>query len=143
IALIGQGLSVFLLFVVVFTAGFGILGGQGGNNALAATYYPTDLRSTGVGAALGVGRIGSILGPTVAEFMRPRYTTQELFLAFAVPALLSAIAVATLRVVMSPAPVPARREPAVRDRPPPRAAAPVRRQRSRGPRLRDRLASDA
>jgi AAHS family 4-hydroxybenzoate transporter-like MFS transporter len=104
IALIGQpGLTVALLFVVVFMAGFGILGGQAGNNALAATYYPTDLRSTGVGAALGVGRIGSILGPTVAEFMRPRYSTQQLFLVFAVPALLSAVAVATLRVVMRPA----------------------------------------
>ena len=110
IGLIGQpGLTALLLFVVVFIAGFGILGGQGGNNALAATYYPTDLRSTGVGAALGVGRIGSILGPTVAEFMRPRYTTQELFLAFAVPALLSAVAVATLRVVMRPAAAPERR----------------------------------
>ena len=103
IALIGQGLTAVLLFVVVFMAGFGILGGQGGNNALAATYYPTDLRSTGVGAALGIGRIGSILGPSVAEFMRPRYSTQELFLAFAVPAILSALAVATLRAVMRPA----------------------------------------
>ena len=72
IALIGQpGLTPSMLFVVVFIAGFGILGGQAGNNALAATYYPTDLRSTGVGAALGIGRIGSILGPSVAEFMRP------------------------------------------------------------------------
>jgi AAHS family 4-hydroxybenzoate transporter-like MFS transporter len=104
IGLIGQPmLSAVALFVVVFIAGFGILGGQGGNNALAATYYPTVLRSTGVGAALGVGRIGSILGPTVAEFMRPRYSTEQLFLAFAVPALLSAIAVATLKVVMRPA----------------------------------------
>jgi MFS transporter, AAHS family, 4-hydroxybenzoate transporter len=103
IALIGQpGLTVVLLFCIVFAAGFGIFSGQAGNNALAATYYPTDLRSTGVGAALGVGRIGSILGPTVAEFMRPRYSTQQLFLAFAVPALLSAIAVATLRIVMRP-----------------------------------------
>ena len=101
IALIGQpGLTASLLFVVVFTAGFGILGGQAGNNALAATYYPTDLRSTGVGAALGIGRIGSILGPSAAEFMRPRYTTHQLFIAFAVPALLSAVAVALLRVVM-------------------------------------------
>jgi len=110
IGLIGQPvLTMVPLFVVVFIAGFGILGGQGGNNALAATYYPTALRSTGVGAALGVGRIGSILGPTVAEFMRPRYTTEQLFLAFAVPALLSAIAVATLRVVMRPAAATVRR----------------------------------
>jgi AAHS family 4-hydroxybenzoate transporter-like MFS transporter len=104
IALIGQpGLTSTLLFAVVFLAGFGILGGQAGNNALAATYYPTDLRSTGVGAALGIGRIGSILGPSAAEFMRPRYSTHQLFIAFAVPALLSAVAVALLRVVMKPA----------------------------------------
>ena len=104
IALIGQpGLSVAMLFVVVFLAGWGIFGGQAGNNALAATYYPTDLRSTGVGAALGIGRIGSILGPSVAEFMRPRYSTHQLFLVFAVPAMLSAIAVASLRLVMKPA----------------------------------------
>jgi len=76
-------LSVSMLFVIVFLAGFGIFSGQAGNNAVAATYYPTTLRSTGVGAALGIGRIGSILGPTVAEFMRPRYTTQQLFLVFA------------------------------------------------------------
>jgi AAHS family 4-hydroxybenzoate transporter-like MFS transporter len=104
IALIGQpGLTAAFLFVVVFLAGFGILGGQAGNNALAATYYPTDLRSTGVGAALGIGRIGSILGPSAAEFMRPRYSTHQLFIAFAVPALLSAVAVALLRLVMKPA----------------------------------------
>ncbi len=104
IGLIGQpALTPVFLFMVVFIAGFGILGGQGGNNALAATYYPTDLRSTGVGAALGIGRIGSILGPSVAEFMRPRYSTEQLFLVFAAPALLSALAVMTLRVVMKPA----------------------------------------
>ena len=106
IALIGQpGLSVTMLFVVVFLAGWGIFAGQAGNNAVAATYYPTTLRSTGVGAALGIGRIGSILGPYAAEFMRPRYTTHQLFLVFAVPALLSAVAVALLRVVMKPAAV--------------------------------------
>ncbi len=103
IGMIGlPGLTAAALFVVVFLAGFGILGGQAGNNAVAATYYPTMLRSTGVGAALGIGRIGSILGPSVAEFMRPRYSTEELFFVFAVPALLSAVAVALLRVVMKP-----------------------------------------
>ena len=103
IALIGRpGLSVAMLFVVVFLAGWGIFAGQAGNNAVAAVYYPTTLRSTGVGAALGIGRIGSILGPSVAEYMRPRYSTSELFLVFAVPALLSAVAVALLRVVWKP-----------------------------------------
>jgi len=105
IALIGQpGLSVTMLFVVVFLAGWGIFAGQAGNNAVAAVYYPTTLRSTGVGAALGIGRIGSIIGPSVAEYMRNGgYTSNQLFIAFAVPAALSAVAVALLSLVMKPA----------------------------------------
>ena len=43
--------------------GFMIIGSQGGLNALAANFYPTAVRSTGIGWALGVGRIGSIVGP--------------------------------------------------------------------------------
>ncbi len=64
IALIGQpGLSLALLSVIVFIAGWGVIGGQPGINALSATYYPTSLRSTGVGWGLGIGRIGAIVGP--------------------------------------------------------------------------------
>ena len=32
-------------------------------NALSATYYPTYLRSTGIGWGLGIGRVGAIIGP--------------------------------------------------------------------------------
>ena len=64
IFLIGQpGLSLTMLFVVVFIAGWCVVGGQPGLNALAASYYPTYIRSTGVGAGLGVGRMGAIVGP--------------------------------------------------------------------------------
>jgi MFS transporter, AAHS family, 4-hydroxybenzoate transporter len=48
---------------LTFGVGFMIIGSQGGLNALAANFYPTAVRSTGVGWALGVGRIGSIVGP--------------------------------------------------------------------------------
>jgi len=92
IALIGQpGLSLFLLISVVFVTGIGIVGGQAGVNALSATYYPTDLRSTGIGAGLGVGRIGSIIGPTLGEYMRSAWPVHQLFYAAAVPALVAAI----------------------------------------------------
>ncbi|HUQ52158.1 MAG TPA: MFS transporter, partial [Gammaproteobacteria bacterium] len=60
VALIGQpGLSLPMLYVIVFVAGWCIVGGQPGLNALSASYYPTYLRSTGVGAGLGVGRLGA------------------------------------------------------------------------------------
>ena len=89
-----------LLFAVVFVAGFGVLGGQAALNALAASFYPTSLRATGVGAASGVGRTGSVLGPLLAEIMRSRWSTEQLFLAAAVPALISAVAIVSLRRAM-------------------------------------------
>jgi AAHS family 4-hydroxybenzoate transporter-like MFS transporter len=93
IALIGQpGLPLVALFVVTFIAGFGVTGGQAGVNAMTGTYYPTDLRSTGLGAGLGIGRLGSIVGPQLAgDLLGRRWTTQQLFYAAAVPALASAV----------------------------------------------------
>jgi AAHS family 4-hydroxybenzoate transporter-like MFS transporter len=52
----------WLVGVAVFGAGFCISGSQVGANALAAAFYPTDCRATGVSWANGVGRIGSVLG---------------------------------------------------------------------------------
>ncbi len=72
IALIGQpALSLTLLFVVVFVAGFCVVGCQPAVYALAATYYPTYLRSTGIGWGAGIGRIGAIIGPVLAG-VRPQ-----------------------------------------------------------------------
>jgi MFS transporter, AAHS family, 4-hydroxybenzoate transporter len=104
IALIGQpALSVALVFVFVFAAGFGVPGSQAGLNAFSATYYPTDLRATGVGAGLGIGRIGSIVGPFIAgTLLLHHWTAHDLFLAAAIPALLSAIFMFALRWVIAP-----------------------------------------
>jgi MFS transporter, AAHS family, 4-hydroxybenzoate transporter len=109
IALIGQpGLSLALLFLVVFVAGFGVVGGQAGVNALTGTYYPTKLRSTGLGAGLGIGRIGSIVGPVLAGELRGRHwTNQDLFLAAAVPALVSAFVMIAMHWVLKPGTVSA------------------------------------
>jgi AAHS family 4-hydroxybenzoate transporter-like MFS transporter len=64
ILLIGEaGASIPLLIIAVFASGMGVIGGQTASNALAADFYPTPIRSTGVGWALGIGRVGSILGP--------------------------------------------------------------------------------
>jgi AAHS family 4-hydroxybenzoate transporter-like MFS transporter len=55
--------SFSLMLAVTFVLGFMVIAAQAGLNALAASYYPTAVRSTGIGWALGVGRIGSIVGP--------------------------------------------------------------------------------
>jgi len=102
IAFIGQpGLSFAAVSTIVFIAGWCIVGGQPGLNALAATYYPTDLRSTGVGWGLGVGRMGAIVGPYVGGMLLARqWGPQQLFLAAAVPALISTITMLVLRLTI-------------------------------------------
>jgi MFS transporter, AAHS family, 4-hydroxybenzoate transporter len=104
VALIGQpGLAVLPMFIVVALAGWGIVGGQAGVNAMSATYYPTDLRATGVGAGLGMGRMGAIIGPWVAgQLLALHWSSQQLFLAAAVPALLSSVFMLGMRFLIKP-----------------------------------------
>jgi AAHS family 4-hydroxybenzoate transporter-like MFS transporter len=115
VALIGQpGFSLAMLTGVVFLAGMGILGGQAGINALASSYYPTDLRATGVGAGLGVGRVGAIVGPLVGgQFMKMHWSNHQLFLTAAVPAFISLIVMLSLRWVIAPVPQSATQSPVV------------------------------
>jgi AAHS family 4-hydroxybenzoate transporter-like MFS transporter len=91
IATIGPSLPVVsLLTGVVFLAGWCTIGAQPGLNALSATFYPTYLRSTGVGWGLGIGRIGAIVGPMIGgELMRRQWSGTGLFYAAAVPAVLA------------------------------------------------------
>ena len=102
VALIGQpGLSLPLLYGIVFVAGWCIVGGQPGLNALSATYYPTYLRSTGVGAGLGIGRIGAIVGPVIASaLVAQQWAPQQLLWAAAVPAAISTAVAVTLYFVL-------------------------------------------
>ena len=103
--IVGHGFGLTLLAILVFVAGWCVIGGQPGLNALGATYYPTSLRSTGVGWALGVGRIGGILGPVLGGILLARnWTTPALFIAAGVPALVSALLMFMLRW-MIPAPI--------------------------------------
>jgi MFS transporter, AAHS family, 4-hydroxybenzoate transporter len=98
IALIGQpGLALIPLGIIVFVAGWAVIGGQPGINALSATFYPTHLRSTGLGWGLGVGRIGAIVGPYIGGMLIGlNWGPQELFYATAVPALISTLTIIAL-----------------------------------------------
>lgn len=105
----GAAVCVFLIGVVsgalaiettaVFAAGFCVIGGQTCSNSLAAESYPTLLRSTGVGWALGIGRIGSIVGPVLGGLLLSfDWGMRRVFLAAAAPALVAAVAAAALNL---------------------------------------------
>ncbi len=93
VAAIGQvGHSAALVGVAIFAAGFCIIGGQIAANGLTAGYYPTAVRATGVGWALGMGRIGSIVGPLVGGLLlSAKWSTASVFLAAAGAALCAAL----------------------------------------------------
>ncbi|MGL5839896.1 MAG: MFS transporter [Sphingorhabdus sp.] len=79
------------IIVAILFAGVGIVGGQLGANAYTANIHPTEMRATGVGWALGIGRIGSIVGPIVGGILLGTgMATGDLFLAVAAVASVAA-----------------------------------------------------
>jgi AAHS family 4-hydroxybenzoate transporter-like MFS transporter len=85
------------LLIVVFAGGFCVVGGQPAVNALAGHFYPTTLRSTGIGWSLGIGRIGSVIGPLIGgQLIALNWSNASLFHAAAVPVLCSALLVIAL-----------------------------------------------
>jgi MFS transporter, AAHS family, 4-hydroxybenzoate transporter len=84
------------MMTITFVPGFVVQGAQGGLSAVAATFYPTSIRSTGIGWCLGVGRVGSIVGPLLGGMMlRLDWSPRQILMAGAIPALCAAAAAFT------------------------------------------------
>jgi MFS transporter, AAHS family, 4-hydroxybenzoate transporter len=87
------GLTSATVIAVVFMMGLCIQGAQAALNALAAETYPEDMRSTGLGWALGVGRVGSIIGPLLGGVMLSMsWNLRGMFIAAVIPALVALLA---------------------------------------------------
>jgi MFS transporter, AAHS family, benzoate transport protein len=93
IGLLGYTTS-FVLYFLMFIAGAATIGNQIVLNTLAAQYYPALLRSTGIGWASGVGRIGAIIGPILGGVLFGwKLPFEQNFFAFAIPAAIAAVAI--------------------------------------------------
>lgn len=98
VAVMGQSASLAVLFTIVFVAGFCVVGGQGGLNSLAANFYPTQVRSTGIGSALGIGRLGAIVGQPIAAGLLGRgLTPAALLFVAALPGVVTSVSLYALR----------------------------------------------
>jgi AAHS family 4-hydroxybenzoate transporter-like MFS transporter len=96
IASLAYSTSFPLMMSITFVLGFVVQGAQGGLSAVAATFYPISIRSTGIGWCLGVGRIGSIVGPMLGGVMlKLDWSPREILLAGSIPALCAAAATFT------------------------------------------------
>ncbi len=94
VCLVGFSTSnLVLMGVMVFIAGTIMNGAQSSMPALAAGFYPTQGRATGVAWMLGLGRFGGILGAFSGAFlMQAELSFKTIFALLAIPAVLSAIA---------------------------------------------------
>jgi MFS family permease len=65
--------------------------------AFAPVIYPASIRTTGMGWAIGIGRIGAILAPLIAgALLDGGWAAPQLYYAYAVPLLAAAVAVLAL-----------------------------------------------
>ncbi len=98
INLLGLNVDFSLLSLFVALSGATTVGTQIVANAYIAQYYPLSMRSTGIGWALGIGRSGAIIGPTFGGMLLALNASLQMnFLAFAIPALIAAVAIALVQ----------------------------------------------
>ncbi|MDR7079782.1 AAHS family benzoate transporter-like MFS transporter [Neobacillus niacini] len=98
LTLLGFEFNTFVLYTLIAIAGATTTGTQIIAYAFAAQYYPTEIRSTGVGWASGIGRWGAIMGPMMGGFLiTMNLPIQQYFLAYAIPGVIAAIALGFVR----------------------------------------------
>ena len=80
----------WMILGVLFLLGVGVQGGFVGLYAVAARMYPTEIRSTGLGWAIGIGRLGGIIGPILGGFLVSMGLGMTgAFAVFAIPSILA------------------------------------------------------
>ena len=96
-ALISVELSILML--IIFLIGLLQQGGFTGLYAAATKSYPTEIRATGVGWCIGLGRSGAVFGPTAAGYLMVAGSDMsEIFLVFAIPTLAAGVIAYFLKI---------------------------------------------
>src|SRR4029077_8573055 len=86
-----------LLVIMIFFAGMMITGSQTGANAASGKLYPARMRTSGIGWALGIGRLGGIAAPALGGYLLSiGLHPPQIFLSACGFALIAAIATALL-----------------------------------------------
>lgn len=91
------------ILAIIALAGAGVMGAQFCVTAVATTFYPTEIRSTGVGTALGFGRVGSLAGPLLGGWaLAAGMAPAQIFGLLALPMLACALATLLLAGAFGP-----------------------------------------
>jgi MFS transporter, AAHS family, 4-hydroxybenzoate transporter len=86
-----------MLLIMTFLAGATIIGSQTGANGTCGKLYPARMRTSGLGWALGIGRLGGIAAPVLGGYLLARgLAPTHIFLSACLFALIAALATALL-----------------------------------------------
>ncbi|MBD8009182.1 MULTISPECIES: MFS transporter [Acinetobacter] len=99
VSLVGLGFNSpqAVIYLLVAAAGASAIGSSILLYSFVAQYYPLSIRSTGIGCASAVGRVGAIVGPIIIGFLLGMELPHKMnFLAVAIPAIIGAISVALI-----------------------------------------------
>lgn len=95
LVMLGYDSPMWFLYTLVGIAGATTIGSQILLYAYVAQYYPTAIRSTGLGWASGIGRNGAIVGPLLGGALLATAMPHHMnFLALAVPGAIATVAIA-------------------------------------------------
>lgn len=87
-------LSTLVIFPLIFFIGIFVQGGFNGIWPVLARVYPAEIRTTGTGFAVGIGRFGAILGPSLFGYLADiNFSISTLFILFSIPLLIMGITV--------------------------------------------------
>lgn len=93
IALLGTNPAMPVLYLLIFIAGAGTTGTQILLYASVAEFYNLSVRSTGLGWASGMGRVGAIVGPMLGGLLMAAKLPMAMnFVAFAIPGVIAVLA---------------------------------------------------
>lgn len=93
VAMATEDSQIVLLGTFIFLMGITMNGAQSGLQTLAATYYPTHSRATGIAWMQGIGRFGGVAGTMMAaQLLAMEWQVQSILLFLAIPALLASLA---------------------------------------------------
>ncbi|MEE9901392.1 MAG: MFS transporter [Acinetobacter haemolyticus] len=100
VALIGLGFNspAYVLYGLVTVAGAATIGTSILLYSYVAQYYPLSVRSTGIGCASGVGRIGAIVGPILTGLLLTLNLPHTMnFVMISIPAMIAICAILSLK----------------------------------------------
>lgn len=91
--------DLMTLYFLIFIIGMFINGAFSAMYAVTARIYNSTIRSTGIGWCAGLGRTGAMVAPILAGYLiATNFSMYSLFTVFAIPAVIAAILIVTIRV---------------------------------------------